>query len=155
MPRGQPDTPRSGWPHLPQRTFHLPNSLASLSIIPIPTPFWALPMFRFPCPTCGHLLKAKPELVGYKSKCPRCASVFTLPADNGHAPEPVESPKFNLAAIEQPIAQPEIIETGVPVVQASKLDPLQFDFDKAANDVRPRVRQRREQGEAPTVRTKP
>jgi hypothetical protein len=39
----------------------------------------AAPPVAFPCPGCGHNIRARPELAGKRVKCPRCARAVRVP----------------------------------------------------------------------------
>jgi DNA-directed RNA polymerase subunit RPC12/RpoP len=48
-----------------------------------PEPQAAQPFVSFPCSGCGKSLKAKPELVGRKVKCPQCSTAVLVTESSG------------------------------------------------------------------------
>jgi phage FluMu protein Com len=49
------------------------------------------PSMSFRCPACGKLLKARPQLAGKRSKCPRCDTPVAIPRGEAPAQDNKES----------------------------------------------------------------
>lgn len=73
-------------------------------------------MIRFPCNICGKKLKAPPNAIGRRCKCPRCGTSVTIqpettasgaPPPRLRAPEPVHTPP-------QPILEVVPVDEGLP-----------------------------------------
>jgi len=75
-----------------------------------------MPMFRFPCPSCGFILSAPEDTAGRASKCPKCAQRLTIPnpwAIPQIAPPPPSAPPPSVAASSYALSQPCAIPTQV------------------------------------------
>lgn len=66
-------------------------------------------MIRFPCPSCGARLVAKPERAGRKTACPRCRVEVEVPAAETPPPEvPLPDDYYERLQV-TPSADPEVI----------------------------------------------